>query len=94
MLLCIITPRKTCISKLSLCCTDEASVRFHVLRLEWVLNLQKGIFFFFFFFSTLVWQTEQIKHNKLSTQLNLKVMLNSEARHIECLLCVRVYSGA
>lgn len=45
MLLCIITPRKTCISKLSLCCTDEASVRFHVLRLEWVLNLQTGIFF-------------------------------------------------
>lgn len=89
MLLCIITPRKTCISKLSLCCTDEASVRFHVLRLEWVLNLQKGIFF-----KTLVWQTEQIKHNKLSTQLNLKVMFNSEPRHIECLLCVRVYSGA
>lgn len=34
-------PCKTCMSKLSLSCTDKTS-EFHVSRLEWVLSLQGG----------------------------------------------------
>ena len=42
MRLGIITPGVTCISKLSLCCTDETPSGFHVSRLDGVLSLQRG----------------------------------------------------
>lgn len=76
MLLSIITHRKAwCISKLSVCCTDETSLRFHVWRLDEVLKFARGIL-------KHLWgrlkETEQINH-KTNFLLNLQVMINSKS---------------
>lgn len=80
MLLSIITQCKTCISKLSLSCTDETSLGFHVSRLEFARGISRHL-------CGRLKETEQLKH-KTNFLLNLKVKFNSKARHVKSLLSV------
>lgn len=72
MLFGIIMQCETRISKLSLCCSDETSLRFHVSGLDGVLKLARGLLRHL---CGRLKETEQIKL-KTNFLLNLKVTFN------------------